>query len=132
LCRNQVVRRRVSDPPPFVGRLFHFRRLRCRKCDGGLGMNHGLFFAGCRSHSSTCASPNGGSNQGAFPTASQSTDQGPSRCAPPILVALLLVWLLPLARKALVESAVSFPLISTEVSRMLTSPGSCSRPLVFT
>src|SRR5437870_1267725 len=53
----------------------------------------------------------------------------PAAAPPPILVRLLLVWLLPLAWKAVVESGTVLPFTCTEVSRRVSSPGSCSRPL---
>src|SRR5437762_12033556 len=55
----------------------------------------------------------------------------PAAAPPPILVRLLLVWLLPLAWKAVVETGTFRPFTSTEVRRSESSPGSCSRPLDF-
>src|SRR6202007_2584266 len=55
----------------------------------------------------------------------------PAAAPPPILVTLLLVWLLPLAWNAVVETGTFRPFTSTEVRRRESSPGSCSRPLDF-
>src|SRR4029077_13612399 len=64
-----------------------------------------------------------------LPPPARAPINAPAAAPPPILVTLLLVWLLPLAWKPLVEIGTILPLISTEVSRSVSSPGACSRPL---
>src|SRR6266568_1810133 len=53
----------------------------------------------------------------------------PAAAPPPILVTLLLVWLLPIMRYALLETAIGCPPARMEVRRIDIWPGACSRPL---